>query len=83
MDQKMMRRRVDVSNSINGVTTVGSWYKAGHFDNDEQALGAFKLAYQQGLDSMGESISAWMGLNEDEFAEWMKNDTLPKKMSKC
>ena len=60
------------------VSPVGYWYKHGHFKNEDEARGAFRLAYQQGLDGMGKSIQEWMGLSEAEFDAWMRDDALPK-----
>ena len=62
--------------------TVASWYKCKHFKNDDEARGAFRLAYQQGLDGMGKSIPKWMGLTETEYAAWMNDDSLPTKKRK-
>jgi hypothetical protein len=53
------------------------WYTHGHFKNEDEAMGAFKLAYQQGLDGMGKSISAWMGLSADQYDAWMRDGSLP------
>jgi hypothetical protein len=30
---------------------------------------------------MGRSIHEWMGLTEKEYAEWLKNEELPAKLS--
>lgn len=54
------------------------WHRHGHFKNDDEARGAFRLAYQQGLDGMGASIREWMGMSEAEFDAWMRDDSLPK-----
>jgi hypothetical protein len=56
---------------------VSYWYRGGHFRNQDEAIGAFKLAYQQGLDGMGPSIQQWMGLTGPEFDAWMRDDALP------
>ncbi|MGD1948058.1 MAG: hypothetical protein ACFB14_00200 [Leptolyngbyaceae cyanobacterium] len=57
--------------STKNVTPVAEWAKHGYFDNLEQIKGAFKLAYQQGLDGMGESTARWMGLTDSQFYKWM------------
>jgi hypothetical protein len=75
--QKEMRRGVSVGGGFFDVTSVTSWYRAGHFKTDEEALGAFKLAHQQALDGMGASHAEWMGLTADEFNAWMRTDALP------
>lgn len=59
--------------------TVGSWYKHGHFANDDQAKGAFELAWQQYMDGMGKSPEEWMGLTKEEVDAWHRDGTLPKK----
>lgn len=59
------------------VRTVASWYRTGHFENDDEARGAFRLAYQQGLDGMGPSVEEWMGLTPEEFDAWMRDEALP------
>jgi len=61
------------------VTTVAQWYRTGLFNSEEEARGAFRLAHQQGLDGMGTGVSAWMGLNEQEYDSWMRDDSLPPK----
>lgn len=60
------------------VSTARSWHRAGHFANEDEARGAFKLAYQQGLDGMGKSIAEWMGLTTTEYDAWMRDDALPR-----
>lgn len=59
------------------VSPVAYWYKHGHFKNEEQARGAFELAYQQGMDGMGTSVAQWMGLTDSEFDAWMRDGMLP------
>ncbi len=76
--QKEMRKSIDVGSGRGQVSSVAYWHKNGHFQNQDEARGAFRLAYQQGLDGMGTSIQEWMGLNEKEFDDWMRNDGLPK-----
>ena len=61
------------------LTSAAYWYQHGHFKNDDEARGAFKLAYQQGLDGMGESIQIWMGLTTAEFNDWMRTKKLPSR----
>ena len=60
------------------VSPVMYWYENGHFKNEDQALGAFELAYQQGMDGMGTSVQAWMGLNSKQFEAWIRGQELPK-----
>jgi len=76
--QKDLRRGIDVGPGVNQVSSAAHWYKQGHFKNDDEARGAFRLAYQQGLDGMGTSISDWMGLTAEEYDAWMREDALPK-----
>lgn len=76
--QKEKRQSIDVGSGLSQISPVAYWYKSGHFKNEDEARGAFTLAYQQGLDGMGTSIQDWMGLTEKEFDEWMRNDSLPK-----
>lgn len=78
MNQREMKQGIDIS-GWGGVMTVASWYKQGHFKNEDEARGAFRLAYQQGLDGMGKSIREWMGLTEEEYLSWMKDDSIPTK----
>jgi hypothetical protein len=77
--QAEKRRGIDVGGLFSQVTAVGTWYKAGHFASEEAARGAFELAYQQGLDGMGQSIQEWMGLTEAEYDEWMRSQALPSR----
>jgi hypothetical protein len=79
MAQKDHRQRVDVGPGLFQVSPVSYWYKSGHFKNDDEARGAFRLAYQQAMDGMGVGKAAWMGLTEAEFDAWMREDSLPKK----
>lgn len=77
--QKEIRRGIDVgTKKFDQVTPVGSWYKVGHFINDDEARGAFKLAYQQGLDGLGSTIDQWMGLSKEEYDAWNRDGSLPK-----
>lgn len=75
--QKDKRRGIDVGPTMSQVSSVVYWYKAHHFQNEDQARGAFHLAYQQGLDGMGTSIAQWMGLTDEEYTAWMRNESLP------
>jgi len=75
--QREHRRGIDVGGGMGQVSTAAYWYRARHFANESEALGAFKLAYQQGLDGMGTSIAAWMGLSTDEYDGWMRKGQLP------
>lgn len=79
MDQKSARRGIAVGPGFDSVSPVSYWYKHGHFDNADEAKGAFKLAYQQAMDGMGTSIAAWMGLTEEQLRDWMRDDTLPRR----
>jgi hypothetical protein len=81
MNQREMKQDINIG-GMGGVMTVASWYKHKHFKNDDEVRGAFRLAYQQGLDGMGKSIPKWMGLTEVEYAAWMKDDSLPTKKRK-
>lgn len=79
MSQRETRQKIDVGHRMNQVSPVSYWYKHGHFKNKDEARGAFKLAYQQGLDGTGKSIREWMGLKEEEFESFMRSDALPKR----
>ena len=59
------------------------WYQHGHFKNDDEARGAFRLAYQQGMDGMGASVHEWMGLTEDQYDAWMRDETLPTQRGRA
>lgn len=61
------------------VSTVTFWYRKRHFQSDDEARGAFLLAYQQGLDGMGNSIPEWMGLTSEEYDAWVRRHELPPK----
>jgi hypothetical protein len=61
------------------VSAAMHWYKADHFANDDEARGAFRLAYQQGMDGMGTSVQEWMGLTDEQFNNWMRGEILPKR----
>lgn len=75
--QAEIKRSVNVGPTMAQVSPVMYWYKNGHFASKEEALGAFKLAYQQGMDGMGKSVQEWMGLNDAQFDAWMRNNQLP------
>lgn len=78
MSPKEKRQGLDVGSKMNQVSPVSYWYKHGHFKNEDEARGAFRLAYLQGMDGMGKSTQEWMGLSEVEFDAWMRDDALPK-----
>ena len=80
--QREHRRGVKVGDGMFDVSTPMYWYKHGHFKTDDEARGAFFLAYQQAMDGMGTSVAEWMGITEDELAAWMKDHTLPAKTKK-
>lgn len=75
--QREMRHGIVVDRGLRDVGSVTWWYRQGHFKSNEAAAGAFELAYQQGMDGMGKSVAAWMGMTEAEFDEWMRNNVLP------
>jgi hypothetical protein len=77
--QKEHRRSIDVGPLMTQVSPVNYWYQQGHFANEDEARGAFKLAYEQGMDGMGESVAKWMGITDAEYSDWMRNDALPKQ----
>jgi hypothetical protein len=79
ISQREMRQGIVVDGGLRDVSSVTSWYRADHFKSEEAARGAFELAYQQGMDGMGESVAAWMGMNEVEFDTWMRRKALPSK----
>lgn len=73
------RAQIDVGPTVRQVSPVMYWYRGGdHFINEDEARGAFKLAYQQGLDGMGKSIREWMGLTPKQFDAWMRDGSLPR-----
>lgn len=75
--QKEHRQRIEVGSGIHQVSPAMYWYKNGHLKNEDEARGAFKLAYQQGLDGMGQSIPQWMGLTAEQYDARMRDDSLP------
>ncbi len=78
--QRDHRRGVDVDGTeLTTVSSAGAWYRCGRFNNDDEARGAFRLAYEQAMDGMGESVAKWMGITEQELAAWRHDETLPKK----
>jgi hypothetical protein len=78
-DQNTVRGSVEVGPGFDKVTPVSWWYRKGAFKSDDEARGAFRLAYVQALDGMGTGIAQWMGLTDSEAAEWMRNERLPGK----
>lgn len=78
-NQKERRQGIEVGSSMSAVSPASYWYRSGHFKNDDEARGAFKLAYQQGMDGMGKTVREWMGMSFEEFDSWMCNETLPPK----
>ncbi len=78
MSQKQKPQGLDVGSNMGQISPVSYWYKHRHFKNEDEARGAFRLAYQQGLDGMGKIIQEWMGLSEVEFDAWMRDNALPK-----
>lgn len=77
MTQREMRQGISVDEGFASVVSVTGLYRADFFRTEEAAMGAFKLACQQGLDGMGKSIGEWMGLTEAEYDAWMRDQTLP------
>ena len=75
--QREHRQEIDVGSGMHQVSPVMYWYKNKHFKNDEEARGAFKFAYQQGLDGLGQSISEWMGMTPEQYEAWMRDEALP------
>lgn len=78
-NQRDIKRRIAVGHGMNQVSPASYWYKHGHFKNKDEVRGAFKLAYQQGMDGMGKSVQEWMGMNAEEFDSFMRHDAIPKK----
>lgn len=72
-DQREHRQRIDIGPAMGQVSPVVYWYNGGHFTNDDEARGAFRLAYQQALDGMGASMHEWMGLTAAQFDLWMRD----------
>ena len=75
--QRENKQGIDVGSGFHQVSPVAYWHRNRHFKNEDEARGAFALAYQQGLDGMGKSISKWMGLSDTDFNSWMKDGSLP------
>ena len=61
------------------ITSVGQLYRRGHFRNDDEARGAFRLALQQYLDGCGSSLAVWMGISEADAEAYKRWETLPRK----
>lgn len=78
MKKNENRRDIGVGPGMSQIIPVAYWYREGHFKNDDEARGAFRLAYLQGLDGAGKSIHEWMGLMDEEYNQWMRDDSLPK-----
>lgn len=76
------RRAVKIGPHMGEVSPVMYWYRHHHFANEDEAQGAFKLAYQQAMDGMGPSIHEWMGLTAGEYELWHRTDQLPAHRKK-
>lgn len=76
---KEQRKPSTVGVGAHAICTVVYWYRAGRFKTDEEARGAFMLAYQQGMDGMGAAPADWMGMTDDEYDAWMRADALPRR----
>lgn len=59
--------------------TVMFYYRKGCFKTDDQAKGAFELAYQQAMEDMSKSFEESMGLSEKEFDNWMRYGAIPMR----
>jgi hypothetical protein len=59
------------------IRTVMELYRDDVFKNRIEARGAFELAYQQGVAGLGDSVQEWMGLNDREYDDWLRDETLP------
>src|SRR5271166_1885722 len=79
--QSAAKADVKVDGGFLDVSSARFWWEAEHFDSPSEARGAFKLAYQQGMDGMGSSPQEWMGLDEKAFGAWMRNGALPSDVS--
>lgn len=75
--QADIRKSVDVGPTLAQVSPARYWHDSGFFRNEDEARGAFFLAYQQGKDGMGASVPDWMGLTDDEYSAWMRNGAIP------
>lgn len=76
--QKEHRQSIDVGPGTTQISPVMYWYKNNMFKNEDEARGAFRLAYQQALDGLGASVAGWMGLTPEQFSAWMRDDSLPR-----
>ena len=76
---RQCRKKIDVDHRMKQVSPALYWYKHGYFKNEDEARGAFKLAYQQGMDGMGKSVQKWMGMTAEEFDLFMRHDSIPRK----
>ena len=72
------RWAIDVGPVVGQVSPVMFWYRHGFFKTDDEARGAFFLAYQQGLDGMGRSTPEWMGMTAEEYDGWVRHGVLPR-----
>ena len=45
-------------------STVTEWYRAGHFSSEVEAMGAFKLAYQQAIDGLVLALKTGWGCHQ-------------------
>lgn len=76
---KFKRSYLNMPDKNHNQTTVTEMYRCGHFSSEEEAMGAFKLSYQQAIDGIGISVEDWMGLSQMEYSAWMRSDQLPSK----
>ena len=76
-DEKVLRQDIPVGRRPDQVTPVAYWYQNDFFTSDEEARGAFRLAYEQATDGMGCSVAEWMGLTEEELEAWKRSEQLP------
>lgn len=77
INQREIRSSIDLGPQLGQVTTVTDWYRQGKFTNEDQALGAFELAYQQGMDGMGKTVREWMGMSDEELNVYLRDNRLP------
>ena len=75
--QKGVKRSLETPGG-RGLSTVGFWYKAGHFKTKAHAEGAFELAHLQYMDGVASSHAEWMGLTDAELTAWMESGALPE-----
>lgn len=72
-------RKTSFFEAMNTLSTVTDWYRANHFRNEDEARGAFELAWQQYMDGCGLSAAQWLGMTAEELDGWVRNGTLPPK----